>query len=73
MLEDEEDEKLVDLLSVDENDGSIMEPCGGCGQGVIEVHRCPGCDAHMYLVCRDIIGKEGYGQKVDVYVTEYKI
>ena len=44
--------------------GSQLAPCGGCGQPVGGVHRCPGCGAHMHPFCGDPVGEEGYGQMI---------
>ncbi|KUF82788.1 hypothetical protein AM587_10006334 [Phytophthora nicotianae] len=39
-------------------------PCGGCGESVGSVHRCPTCSCHMHLFCGRPIGDEGFGQSV---------
>ena len=59
--ENEEDERALNLLVVNDNRGLMLDPCGGFGQGVLKTYRCPGCDAHMHLFCGDAIEKEGYG------------
>ena len=59
MLEDEEDERVVDLLIFDESRGSILKPCVGCGHGVIGAHRCPECSAHMHVFYGDELDEGG--------------
>ncbi|KAF1783196.1 hypothetical protein GQ600_18162 [Phytophthora cactorum] len=39
-------------------------PCGGCGDGVGDVHVCPEYSPHMRPFCGAPVGKEGYGQSV---------
>ncbi|KAG2874736.1 hypothetical protein PC119_g24694 [Phytophthora cactorum] len=39
-------------------------PCGGCGQPVGPVHRCPKCSRHMHPFCRRPTGNEGFGLPV---------
>ncbi|ETP31669.1 hypothetical protein F442_19487 [Phytophthora nicotianae P10297] len=39
-------------------------PCGGCGESVGSVHRCPTYSCHMHLFCARPIGDEGFGQSV---------
>ena len=59
MLEDEEEDRMVDLLFDDETGGLILDSYGGCGQVVIGMHHCPGCCAHMHMFCSDAVGAEG--------------
>ncbi|KAG6960465.1 hypothetical protein JG687_00008220 [Phytophthora cactorum] len=39
-------------------------PCGGCGDGVGDVHVCPEYSPHMRPFCGAPVGKDGYGQSV---------
>ena len=57
ILEDEEDERVVNLLVVNESGGSILAPCGGYWQGVIGAYRYPGCGAHMHKFCGNEVGE----------------
>ena len=43
---------------------SLLASCGGYGQPMGRVYRCPGCGANMHLFCGDGEGEEGYGQMV---------
>ena len=61
ITEDEEDERLVELLVVDESGGSILKPFRGCRQSVIGVHLCPGCSAYKHLFCGDEVDEGGPG------------
>lgn len=38
--------------------------CGGCGEPVGPVHRCPKCLRHMHPFCGRPTGAEGFGQSV---------
>ena len=56
--EDEEEDRVIDLLMVDEAGGSILELCGGYLQGLTRVHCCTSCDAHIHVLCGDMAGEE---------------
>ena len=46
------------------DDRQALKPCGGCGNNVSGVHRCPTCKANMHVFCGTRVGEEGYGQAV---------
>ena len=38
-----------------------LQPCGGCGEPVGNVHSCPICNRSMHVFCGTGIGEEGFG------------